>query len=118
MGLCEILGKFSNNIPFHEFFEHNSLKVMHFVVNETQKFSIEGILLANNLGPEFVKLNELIISLKTNFEKFTKTEINNNEKINFYDSPPNRFWLDKPKEDRKNYIIEEINNFISKNTLP
>ena len=90
--------------------EHGILKVMHFVVNETENFNVEGILLANNLGPEFV-FNELIINLKSNFEKFSNTEINNNEKINFYDVPPNRDWLDKAKEDRKNYIIEEINLF-------
>ena len=44
-GLCEILGKFSENIPFKEFYEHGILKVIHKLVNETENFNVEGILL-------------------------------------------------------------------------
>ena len=37
-GLCEVLGNFSINLPYQEFFEHGMLKVMHKLVEETKKF--------------------------------------------------------------------------------
>ena len=117
-GLCEILGKFSEDIPFKEFYEHGILKVIHKLVNETENFNIEGILLTNNLGPEFVILNKLVINLKSKFEKFSNVILDNTGNINFYDAPPGKDWLNKTENERNNNIIEMISLFERRKKLP
>ena len=116
-GLCEVLGSFSINLPYKEFFEHGMLKVMHKLVEETKNFKIDGILLANNLGPEFVIMNNLIASTKFKFEDHSNLMFNDFNNINFYDSPPKEIWLEKTKADREKNLFEMISFFEKNNNL-
>ena len=73
-GLCEILGKFSEDIPFKEFYEHGILKVIHKLVNETEFELIYNIVPNDrfffnkidylNFLPKPLKLKEWILNLK------------------------------------------------------
>lgn len=116
-GLCEVLGNFSINLPYQEFFEHGMLKVMHKLVEETKNFKIDGILLANNLGPEFVEINNLIASTKSKFQEYSNLMLDDYNNINFYDTPPKEIWLKKTKADREKSLFETISFFEKNNNL-
>ena len=91
------------------------LKVMHKLVEETKNFKIDGILLANNLGPEFVAINNLIASTKFKFEDYSNLMLDDYNNINFYDSPPKEVWLKKTKSDREKNLFEMISLFEKNN---
>ena len=86
-------------------------------LRKQKNFKIDGILLANNLGPEFVAINNLIASTKFKFEDYSNLMLDDYNNINFYDSPPKEVWLKKTKADREESLFEMISLFEKNNKL-
>ena len=113
--ICEMIGKIGIGLPVHDFCQHIVLKSIHEFFALSPNFDRPAILLPNNVGFEFMFVNKVIQNI---YLKLLEKKINGvQNKINFYDNPPSKNWLNISAKERDQRVIKSIRNFEVENNL-
>tara|TARA_Y100001954_G_C15733625_1_gene564582 strand:- start:41 stop:1141 length:1101 start_codon:yes stop_codon:yes gene_type:complete len=105
-GLCQIIDR----LPIQEASEHGVIKLEYMIRDQKMEKPVPGLITPFNMPEEFQVVNKLLKSLFQTFCDKTKYQ----RKNNYYDSKINNDWKIKNDEERKEALVNCLNDFNKK----